>query len=367
MAYDEHSVERKNRVRWVDGGVKGWQRIFIGKRWEHEIVSTLDRLAEPLSAVEELLWEAVESRVESVSRMARHLLSAGGKRLRPALTLLSAWMAGSITQKAILYAAVVELMHTATLIHDDVIDKAVTRRGKATVHTIWGNESAVMCGDHLYASAFSRLAEDGDIRVIRAMADASRRVCEGEILELELAYRLDLSESDCLRVAQLKTGALIGAACQVGVIAGVADGRNPQRLADALRHYGCLLGVAFQLVDDVLDMESTEETLGKPVGSDLLEGKITLPAVWTIAQLGPEERERWWRLAAQRHFPEQDAASLARRAQETGQLDRVRAFAGRIARQAVSYLDSYDGVDSDRRWARDALRDIADYIVKRRA
>ncbi|MCS7223899.1 MAG: polyprenyl synthetase family protein [Armatimonadetes bacterium] len=347
--------------------MKGWDRLIFAQRREKEIITGLDRLAGPLRAVEELLAEAVVSPVEKVTEMARHLLSAGGKRLRPALTLLSALMAGSLTKKAILYAAVAELMHTATLIHDDVIDKAMIRRGRPTVHALWGNESAVMCGDHLYATAFSKLAQDGDIRVIRIMAEASRRVCEGEILELEHAYRMDVTENDCIQIARLKTGELMGAACQVGAIAGCSDGDDPSELATALRQYGCSLGIAFQLIDDVLDMEGSEEDLGKPVGSDLLEGKITLPVVLSFPLLEEGDRQRWRTLLEERRVTEEDARWLAQFAQATGQLARARSYAWHYAQQAVSFLRAWDGKGEETSWSRRGLEEIAWFVVERKA
>lgn len=191
--------------------MKGLQRLALSNRWANSLSDVFAFLEKPMRKVEEILREAVQSPVQEMTAMALHLLSAGGKRLRPALTLLSAKLAGEINHRAVLFAAVVELMHTATLIHDDVIDKADLRRGRATVHTLWGNEAAVMCGDFLYATAFNMLARDGDIEVIRTMARASSQVCEGEVLELQLAFNPKITEEQCIEIARLKTAELMAA------------------------------------------------------------------------------------------------------------------------------------------------------------
>lgn len=185
--------------------MKGLQRLAINYRWDDSLTSVFTFLEKPMQKVEEILREAVQSTVREMTAMAMHLLSAGGKRLRPALTLLSAKLAGEINHRALLFAAAIELMHTATLIHDDVIDKADLRRGRATVHSLWGNEAAVMCGDFLYATAFNMLAKDGDVEVIRTMALASSQVCEGEVLELQLAFNPEITEEQCVEIARLKT------------------------------------------------------------------------------------------------------------------------------------------------------------------
>ncbi|MEJ7613843.1 MAG: polyprenyl synthetase family protein, partial [Candidatus Fervidibacter sacchari] len=204
--------------------MKGLQRLAINYRWDDSLTSVFTFLEKPMQKVEEILREAVQSTVREMTAMAMHLLSAGGKRLRPALTLLSAKLAGEINHRALLFAAAIELMHTATLIHDDVIDKADLRRGRATVHSLWGNEAAVMCGDFLYATAFNMLAKDGDVEVIRTMALASSQVCEGEVLELQLAFNPEITEEQCVEIARLKTAELMAAACKVGAMASGANG-----------------------------------------------------------------------------------------------------------------------------------------------
>jgi octaprenyl-diphosphate synthase len=340
--------------------MKGFQRLVVGARWGDILSEVFGALEKPLQQVEEFLRQAVQSSVRDVTAMALHLLSAGGKRLRPALTLLSAQFAGTITPRAILFAAVVELMHTATLIHDDVIDRAEMRRGRASVHQLWGNEAAIMCGDHLYARAFSILAEDGDIEVIRTMAAASSRVCEGEILELQLAFNPDITPEQCLEIARLKTAELMAAACKVGALATNGNGA----IAEALENYGRYLGIAFQIADDLLDWEGSVDEIGKPVGSDLLEGKITLPVWHTLAALPAEERTRWRTLIAQRAITSEHVEELSRRARQLGVLTMVRQIADAYAQKAILALRAVEGKSQ---WARRMLERAAHFVVHRRA
>lgn len=343
--------------------MKGWQRLVLSARWDDLIGEVFEALKVPLRQVEEFLRQAVQSSVRDITEMALHLLSAGGKRLRPALTLLSAQLAGDIAPRAILFAAVVELMHTATLIHDDVIDRADLRRGKLTVHNLWGNEAAIMCGDHLYARAFSLLANDGDIEVIRTMAQASSHVCEGEILELQLAFNPDITQAQCLEIARLKTAELMAAACKIGAMAGGAkDG-----MIESMDAYGRNLGIAFQIVDDLLDLEGSVEEIGKPVGSDLLEGKITLPVWHTLAALPLEERRIWHRRIAQRTITPNDAQALATLAKGIGVLDKVRQIANAYAQRAVAALHSVSINGGElQRWAMRLLEQTSHFVVRRR-
>ncbi len=314
--------------------MKGFQRLALSALWDDGLREVFAALEKPLQQVEEFLRQAVQSPVRDITEMALHLLSAGGKRLRPALTLLSAQLVGSLTSRAIIFAAVVELMHTATLIHDDVIDKAELRRGRAAVHTLWGNEAAVMCGDHLYARAFSILAEDGDLEVIRTMATASSRVCEGEVLELQWAFNPHIGEAECLEIARLKTAELMAASCKVGALAVHAD----RKVVKALETFGRQLGIAFQIVDDVLDLEGSVDELGKPVGSDLLEGKITLPVRYALDALPSSEREWWVQRIKSRTISPNDVAQLAQFAREKGILEGARQVACQFAGHALSAL-----------------------------
>ncbi|MEZ8218297.1 MAG: hypothetical protein DFNUSKGM_000466 [Candidatus Fervidibacter sacchari] len=341
--------------------MKGLQRLAINYRWDDSLTSVFTFLEKPMQKVEEILREAVQSTVREMTAMAMHLLSAGGKRLRPALTLLSAKLAGEINHRALLFAAAIELMHTATLIHDDVIDKADLRRGRATVHSLWGNEAAVMCGDFLYATAFNMLAKDGDVEVIRTMALASSQVCEGEVLELQLAFNPEITEEQCVEIARLKTAELMAAACKVGAMASGANGE----LISAMESFGRNLGIAFQIVDDVLDMEGSVEEIGKPVGSDLLEGKVTLPVRLTLDALPEEKRAIWKQRIAKREVTSQDAADLAKFAKENGILEQARARAKKFAEKALEQLTKVAN-EANSLEAINVLKRLAHFSVHRR-
>ncbi len=314
--------------------MKGLQRAALHVRWKSAYTDLFAAIAEPLQRVEEFLRQSVQSSVQNITDMAMHLLSAGGKRLRPALTLLSAQILGDLNERAIAFAAVVELTHTATLIHDDVIDHAELRRGRATVHHLWGNEAAVMCGDFLYARAVSILADIGDVEVIRTIAYASSQTCAGEVLELQLAFNPSVTEEQCLEVARMKTAELIAAACKVGALAVHAD---PEAVA-ALDAFGRQLGIAFQIVDDVLDLEGNVEEIGKPVGSDLLEGKITLPIRYTLDMLSLQEQQKWVDQLVARNILLEDAVQFAQLAMKHGVLRRTREIARQFVQRALEIL-----------------------------
>ena len=261
----------------------------------------------PLYKVEKLLTESIQSPVERITEIAEHLLSAGGKRLRPALTILCAQMAGADTKRTVTFATVVELMHTATLIHDDVIDDAGTRRGRPSANRLWGNQSVVMAGDYLYAKSFEILAEDGDVEIIRLFSDASSKMCAGEILELQKAFDSDLSEAGYEEIIRLKTGQLIRAACEAGVISGGGEWVTAGRLGQ----FGLHIGMAFQMVDDLLDICGDGVQLGKPAGNDLIEGKVTLPIIRTLSTLPDAERDVLARIISSREVTSDNATVAA--------------------------------------------------------
>jgi len=342
--------------------MKGLQRLALSAKWDEMLADVFSFLEKPMRQVEEILQRVVQSSVPDMTAMALHLLSAGGKRLRPALTILSAQFVGDANSRTLAFAAAVELMHTATLIHDDVIDKAEMRRGRAAVHTLWGNEAAVMCGDFLYATAFSILAEDGDIEVIRTMAHASSQVCEGEVLELQLAFNPNITEPQCIEIARLKTAELMAAACKIGVMSVGADGQ----IVNALDSFGRNLGIAFQIVDDVLDLEGSVEEIGKPVGSDLLEGKITLPVRLALDSLAEDEREVWVRRISERAVTPHEVAQLAQFAREHGILEKARSVAKSFAERALANLRSIADNCKSSLQTLALLERVAQFIVHRK-
>jgi octaprenyl-diphosphate synthase len=245
-----------------------------------------DLIQDDLQQVEKRITVESVSSVDAVTVIGQYLQSAGGKRLRPALLLLSAKLAGNCGTSAIQLAAVVELIHAATLVHDDVIDAAETRRGRPSTNVKWGNHTCVLAGDWLYMQAFQMALRERSFQILDLLISLTQMMVEGELLQLERIGRIDVTEADCMELVDRKTACLFSVCAQIGAIAGNADVPFQEKLRD----YAWNLGMAFQLVDDVLDFTAREKTLGKPVGGDLREGKVTLPLVYALERATPAER-----------------------------------------------------------------------------
>lgn len=244
-----------------------------------------------MARVNETIVARMDSPVEMIPQLAGYLVAAGGKRLRPLLTLASARLCGYAGDKHIALAAAVEFIHTATLLHDDVVDESDLRRGQSSANLLFGNEATVLVGDFLFARSFQLMVESGSSAVLAILANASAMIAEGEVLQLTSANNLETDEATYLRVVEAKTAALFEAAMEVG---GVIAGETPERIA-ALALYGRNLGIAFQLVDDVLDYSAVQAELGKSIGDDLREGKVTLPVVLAYERGSEAERAFWQR------------------------------------------------------------------------
>jgi octaprenyl-diphosphate synthase len=257
--------------------------------------TALDRLtallADDLAAVNQTIVDRMDSPVELIPRLAGYIVASGGKRLRPLLTLAAARMCGHEGRRHVGLATAVEFIHTATLLHDDVVDESDLRRGQASANEVFGNQPSVLVGDFLFARAFQLMVEDGSIDVLRTLSDASATIAEGEVLQLSASHDTATTEEVYLRVVRAKTAELFAAACAVG---GLVAGRTPAEV-EALTDFGANLGMAFQLVDDVLDYSALQARLGKTVGDDFNEGKITLPVVLAIARGDGPERAFWRR------------------------------------------------------------------------
>jgi octaprenyl-diphosphate synthase len=239
-----------------------------------------------LACVEkQISLESVAS-VDAVTAIGQYLQASGGKRLRPALLLLSAKLVGNCGQSAIHLGAVVEIIHSATLVHDDVIDVAQTRRGRPSTNVRWGNHTSVLAGDWLYMQAFQMALRERNFRILDLLIGLTQMMVEGELLQLERIGRMDLSEADCMELVDRKTACLFSVCARLGALAAGADSALEERLGE----YAWNLGMAFQLVDDVLDFTSREKTLGKPVGNDLREGKVTLPLIYALEDATEEDR-----------------------------------------------------------------------------
>jgi octaprenyl-diphosphate synthase len=247
----------------------------------------LELVKKDLERVEhEISLESVAS-VEAVTAIGRYLQAGGGKRLRPILVLLASKLMGGVTDGSIRMAAVVEMIHTATLVHDDVIDIAETRRGRASPNAVWGNHTCVLAGDWLYMQAFQIALRERNFHVLDLLIALTQMMVEGELLQLERIGKIDISEADYMELVDRKTASLFSACTRLGAMMGGAGEATEARLGE----FSWNLGIAFQLVDDVLDFTSHEKVLGKPVGSDLREGKVTLPLIYALEHATAEERQ----------------------------------------------------------------------------
>jgi len=249
--------------------------------------AALNIIGEDLKSVELQFRKDLESDVPLIRKVGEYVLSSGGKRVRPALLLLAARLCGYHGDKAVPLASVVEFIHTATLLHDDVVDSATLRRGLASANTLWGNEASVLVGDFLFSKSFSLMVAVGSLDILRVLSDATTVIAEGEVMQLLCTGEIDLSEERYIEVVRSKTAILMSAACEAGAILGNASPVQQKSLAD----FGMSLGIAFQLMDDTLDYIATEEEFGKSIGHDLEEGKITLPLIHTLRHCTPAERE----------------------------------------------------------------------------
>ncbi len=254
-----------------------------------EALSSL--VAEDMRAVNALIIERMHSPVALIPQLAGHIVAAGGKRLRPMLTLAAAQLCGYQGERHLALATCVEFIHTATLLHDDVVDESDLRRGLATANALYGNKPSVLVGDFLFSRAFQLMVADGSLEVLRILSDASAIIAEGEVHQLLTSNDTSTTEEAYLEVISSKTAALFAAACRIGAV--VAE--RPDTDAEALDRYGRSLGIAFQLVDDVLDFSARQAELGKTIGDDFREGKITLPVVLAFERGSDEEREFWRR------------------------------------------------------------------------
>ena len=319
-----------------------------------------ERLAEALAGDLDRVGEMIAARMASehaprIPEVTAHLVGAGGKRLRPMLTLAAARLCGYDGPYHVHLAATVEFIHTATLLHDDVVDESRQRRGRPTANLLWDNQSSVLVGDYLFARSFQLMVETGSLRVLDILANAAATIAEGEVLQLTAARNLATTEEVYLKVVRGKTAALFSAATEVGgVIAGA-----PDAVVRALYQYGDALGVAFQIVDDLLDFDGTEAT-GKAIGDDFREGKLTLPVIRAVAAADAGERAFWERTVARGKVEAGDLEEALRLLERHGALASTRSEAILWAERAKAALAAVPG-----HALRDMLVDLADYVVAR--
>lgn len=296
-----------------------------------------DLVKHDLERVErEISLESVAS-VDAVTTIGRYLQAGGGKRLRPILVLLASRLVGTVTDGSIRMAAVVEMIHTATLVHDDVIDMAKTRRGRPSPNAIWGNHTCVLAGDWLYMQAFQMALRERNFHVLDLLIALTQMMVEGELLQLELIGKVNISEADYMELVDRKTASLFSACARLGVVMGGADDAAEARLGE----FAWNLGIAFQLVDDVLDFTSHERVLGKPVGSDLREGKVTLPLIYALEQAPEEERRLVDTVLRDGNYDDAPLPKVLRMIERRGGFDRVRERAQAFTDKARSIISEF--------------------------
>jgi octaprenyl-diphosphate synthase len=313
-------------------------------------------VAASMERVNHVILSRTASEVAMIPEVANHLISSGGKRLRPMLTLATAGLCGYRGDGHVKLAASVEFMHTATLLHDDVVDQSDMRRGQLAARMLWGNEASVLVGDFLLGQAFKMMVEVGSLECLDVLSAAAAVIAEGEVMQLSAAKDTETTEDDYLAVIRAKTAALFAAACEVGPILA----NRPKAHTAACRSYGANLGIAFQLIDDALDYGGTSSKLGKNIGDDFREGKITLPVVLSFRRGTEAERSFWKRTLEQGHIVEHDLetaiTTMKRHRALEDTFERARLY-GAMAKDALELFPSSA-------W-KQALLDAVDFSINR--
>ena len=261
-----------------------------GRSRKPSLDSLSELVADDIKTVNQLIVQRMASPVKMIPELAGHIVAAGGKRLRPMLTLAAARMCGYSGTRHIALAACIEFIHTATLLHDDVVDESDLRRGLASANAVWGNKASVLVGDFLFSRSFELMVEDGSLLVLGILSNTSAAIAEGEVMQLVTTNDTETGETAYLDVIKAKTAKLFSAACRIGAV--IAD--RPRIEEEALETFGMNLGITFQMIDDVLDYSAKQATLGKSIGDDFKEGKITLPVILAFRR-GDEEERTFWR------------------------------------------------------------------------
>jgi octaprenyl-diphosphate synthase len=323
-------------------------------------LSRAERLIEPigpkLQLVEDELRRNFQSDIRTIQDVGEHILGGGGKRLRPALLLLVSRMLEYDGYRDVVYASVIEFIHTATLVHDDIIDEAALRRGRTSINYRWGNNLTVLVGDYLYTHSMNMALKEGNLDILRLLSNVTIRMIEGEILGLEQNGRADLTIDDYFEIVGRKTAALFGACCRIPAY--LVD--MPESSANALFDYGFNLGVCFQLIDDLLDFTSSTEVLGKPALSDLKEGKVTLPLLLAMPRATQAERDMIARVAMRKSFDGVTPGEMIEIVRKYDALTETRAIARDYANRARAALRPFK-----QSTARETLETALDFVLER--
>lgn len=316
----------------------------------------LNLLNDEIRRVEEQFREDLTSRVPLIRKVGEYVLASGGKRVRPMILLLCARLAGYQGDAHIGLASVVEFIHTATLLHDDVVDSAVLRRGQDSANAVWGNEASVLVGDFLFAKSFSIMVREGNLNILKTLSDATTQMAEGEVLQLISTSDLDLDEEHYVEVVQNKTAVLLSAASRCGAILGNCSSEDEESLAA----FGMDLGIAFQLMDDALDYIADQSEFGKECGHDLLEGKVTLPLIHTLNHCTADERDKIAAIVEQEVLPDEDLQYIVELIHSYDGIGYTQKRAKALIESAKSHLVSF--AESP---AKEALVRLSDYVVSR--
>ena len=322
-----------------------------------QIADVFSAYRDEMKQVEVHLDRYITSEVKLIPEVAHHLIDSGGKRFRPLLHLICAPLCGYTGEARFPLAASIEFIHTASLLHDDVIDEAVIRRGKTSANNVWGNAASVLVGDFLYSKAFSLLADIGDITLVQLMSKMTNIMSEGEVFQLMKCGDVNLTEAEYFSIVEKKTAVLISAACESGAVLGGAS----KTLAQALEQYGYKIGMAFQITDDTLDYLAKEEDFGKSIGKDLEEGKMTLPLIYTLAQCSRTGREMIRTAIEKKDFSPEAISGIFALIQKSGGIDYSLQHAKRFVTEAKDGLSVFPASPE-----KDHLLAVADYILSRK-
>jgi len=321
-----------------------------------DLVQIFEPIRDDLDRVEQEFTRHIQSRVTLIPEMGKYIQKSGGKRVRPAVLLMAARLCGYSGDKAVLNASVVEFIHTATLVHDDIIDGADVRRGRLAVHSRWGNDITVLLGDYLYIKSMGMALTQDSLDIVRLLCDVTLRMIEGELYQLTKTGDVEITEEEHFDIIRRKTAYLFGGCAQIGGVLGKVSREREH----ALRDFGFNLGIAFQVVDDLLDYTADEIALGKPVGGDLREGKVTLPIIYLL-QRGGKEADRLIRtVVSDRAVTKEQWREIVRMLREHRTPDLAYAKAFEYATRAKSALDAFPPSRE-----REALMALADYILSR--
>ena len=313
--------------------------------------------AQDMQAVDKLINSYITSNLTPViSELSNHLINAGGKRLRPLLTLAASDLCNYSGASHIKLAAAIEFIHTATLLHDDVVDESFQRRGKPTANILWDNQSSVLVGDYLFSKSFQLMVETDSLKVLSILADASSTISEGEILQLSAVKNIKTDESAYFKIIEGKTAALFAAATEVGAVISNVE----RKKADALANFGKALGISFQITDDLLDYVGSEEVLGKNIGDDFKEGKVTLPLIKAISKSSKEEKRFWEEVINKGMQKSSDLEHALLLMRQHNVFDETRSEAIKWSKKARNYLDIFPESKT-----KVILQELTSFVVER--